>query len=209
MSGASDYAANAFGRWLTGQQPMPVLPAIWMGLFATVPSDANVGGVELNGNGYARAQIAGQAATSANTASGTVLTFASVPSWVAIGMSVFDASAEDAIVSGQTVAAIDTTANTVTLNAAIDASVVSGDLIAFSAFGAPAGSAPSVFVNIADVFFPVTTGPQGTASGFGFFDAASGGNLIDSDVLAGGAQVIGGPNFQPRFVAGQISIIIN
>jgi hypothetical protein len=207
MSGASDYSANAFGRWLTGQQPMPPLPDVFMALFATVPSDANVGGVELSGNGYARAQVAGQVAVSADVATGQVLTFAAVPAWIGLGMSVF---AESAIDSGQTVQAIDPVAKTVTLSAPVDAAILSGDLIAFSAFGDPTGSAPTVFVSIADIFFPVTTGSGwGTASGVGLFDAAVGGNLLDADVVAGGSQVIGGPNFQPRFVAGQVSIIIN
>jgi hypothetical protein len=205
MSGASDYAASAFARWLTGQQPMPMLSGVWMGLFATLPSDANVGGVELSGNGYARAQIAGDLATSAATGTGLlVLTFASVPSWVVLGMLVY---CDDSIVSNQTVAAVDTVANTVTLSAPVDAAVPLAAAVSFSAFGPPSGSNPTVISNAVDVYFPVTQNAGwGTANGWAFLDAATGGDLLTGDALAGGAQLIGGPNFQPRLLAGQITL---
>ena len=208
MSGASDYAAGLLGRWITGQQDMPAAPTVWMALFATLPSDSNVGGVELNGNGYGRAQVSGQLNVLADVANGTMLTFAAVPAWIAVGMSVSDLTNEDAIVSGQTVAAVDLVANTVTLSGGIDAQVTADDVISFSAFGGPTGSAPSIFSNIGPIVFPLTTGPgPGTANGWGFFDAQTGGNLLIADVVAGGSAVIAG-NVTATFAAGQLVLSV-
>lgn len=208
MSGASDYVANLLGRWLTGQRGMPPLPEVWMALFATVPSDSGVGGSELFGNGYGRAQVAGQLESSEDVNTGTVLSFAAIPPWIVPGMSVFNVSNEDSFASGQTVAAIDTTANTITVSAGIDAAVLTGDVLAFSAFSEPTGSAPTFFANVGPIAFPVTTMPgPGTAYGWGFYDAPTGGNLLTADVLAGGAQVISG-NVSATFAEGQLVLSI-
>jgi hypothetical protein len=208
MSGASDYAASAFGRWLTGQRPMPLLPEVWMALFATLPSDSNIGGTELAGNGYGRAQVSGQLAASADVASGSVLSFASVPTWIVPGMSAFSVTDETSIDSDQTVAAIDTTNNTVTLSAPIDNTIATGDLISFSAYAGATGSGPSIFSNVGPISFPLTTLPgPGTAYGWGFFDAQTGGNLLIADTIAGGAQVISG-NISATFAEGQLIVTI-
>jgi hypothetical protein len=67
--------------------------------------------------------------TSSTATSSAILTFSSVPNWMANGLSVSDSTTPDAIISGQTV--LDFTATTVTLTANVDATVNSGDTIAF------------------------------------------------------------------------------
>jgi hypothetical protein len=208
MSGASDYVATLVGRWVTGQRPMPALPEVWMALFATLPSDSNIGGTELSGNGYGRAQVGGQLAASAAVDNGEVLSFASVPAWIAPGMSVFSLSDETSIESDQTVAAVDTTNNIVTLSAPIDNAIALGDIISFSVYAEPTGSNPTIFTNVGPISFPLTIMPgPGTAYGWGFFDAETGGNLLIADTIAGGAQVISG-NISATFAEGQLIVTI-
>jgi hypothetical protein len=208
MSGASDYVATLVGRWVTGQRPMPALPEVWMALFATLPSDSNIGGTELSGNGYGRAQVSGQLAVSAAVANGAVLNFTSVPAWIVPGMSVFSVSDETSIANDQTVAAVDTIANTVTLSTPIDNAIALGDVISFSAYATATGSNPSIFSNVGPISFPLTTMPgPGTAYGWGFFDAETGGNLLVADTIAGGAQVISG-NVSATFAEGQLIVTI-
>jgi hypothetical protein len=208
MSGASDYVANLLGRWVTGQQPMAPLPQVWMALFATVPHDDGSAGTELAGNGYGRAQVAGQLEASEDVPNGAVLSFEAVPAWIVPGMTVFNTDNPGGLTAGQVVLGVDAINNTVTLDQPINDPVVTGDVIAFSAFGDPSGSAPSLFGNVGPIVFPLTTVPgPGTAYGWGFFDAPTGGNLLISDVLAGGAQVIAG-NVSATFAADQLILSI-
>jgi hypothetical protein len=70
-------------------------------------------------------------ATTASTAnSSAILTFGSVPDWMANGMSVSDSTTQGGINGAQTVSSF--TANTVTLSANVNATVNSGDTIVFS-----------------------------------------------------------------------------
>jgi hypothetical protein len=68
--------------------------------------------------------------TSSTATSSAVLSFGSVPDWMAVGLNVSDSSTPGAITGGQTVS--DFTANTVTLTANVNATVNSGDTIVFS-----------------------------------------------------------------------------
>jgi len=72
--------------------------------------------------------------TSSTPTSSAVLTFASVPDWMANDLNVSDSSNPAAITGGQTVS--DFTTTTVTLTAKVDAKVNAGDRIAFSLPGA-------------------------------------------------------------------------
>src|ERR1043166_7472197 len=133
MAGLSDYTAQALGNWVTGQVAMPALPSVYMALFTTMPTNAGASGTEVSGGSYARIQVAGSATTSAATASGTTLTFTSVPSWIAVGMTVRDATTASVIPSATTVSS--KTGTTVVIsNAVTGGGVGSGDSITFSAF---------------------------------------------------------------------------
>jgi hypothetical protein len=73
----------------------------------------------------------GNVATTLSTGtSSNVLTFGTVPDWMANGLNVSDSTTPGAINSGQTVSDFDAT--TVTLTANVDATVKSGDTIVFS-----------------------------------------------------------------------------
>jgi hypothetical protein len=76
--------------------------------------------------------------TSSTATSSAILTFGSVPGWMAVGLNVSDSSTPGGINGGQTVS--DFTATTVTLTANVNATVNSGDTIVFSL---PAGQGQS------------------------------------------------------------------
>lgn len=76
------------------------------------------------------AGAAAQVTSASTTTASAVLTFASVPSWVAAGMKAYDLTTTGAITGAQTV--LSKTATTVTLSANVNATVNSGDAIAFS-----------------------------------------------------------------------------
>lgn len=163
---------------------MPVLPAIYLALFTGVGTDAGTGFTEVStvSTAYARQQVAGTVATSAAAATGSTLTFTSVPAWIKPGMTVYDATTPAVISAGTTV--VSTTSTTVTLSAAVTgAGVGNGDSIVFSAFGAPTGSAPSQSTNGATISYLAATASWGTVIAFGLYDAATGGNLLDWDYL--------------------------
>lgn len=182
MTGLSNYAADAVADWVAGQTAMPALAARYLALFTGAGSDAGTGFTEVSGGAYARVQVAGSAATSAATASGSTLHFSSVPSWITAGMTVTDTSTSGVIPSGTTVSSV--TGTTVTLSAAVTgAGVGSGDTISFSAFAAASGTSPSSMLNGAAVTFPQATASWGTVVAFGLYDASTGGNLIDWDWL--------------------------
>lgn len=184
MTGFTDYTAGSVLKWMTGQQPMPALPAVFLALFTGVGADAGTGFTEVSsaGTAYARQQVAGTVATSVATASGAVLTFAAVPSWIKTGMVVYDSTATGAITPGTTV--LSATGTTVTLSANVASAVSNGDGIVFSAFGLPAGSAPSQSINGAVIQFVTATGAGfGNVIAFGFFDAVTAGNLLTWDYL--------------------------
>lgn len=191
MAGLSDYTAQALGNWVTGQVAMPSLPSVYMALFTTMPSNSGGSGTEVSGGSYARVQVAGAVATSAATASGTTLTFTSVPSWVTTGMTVRDATTSSVIPANTTVSS--KTSTTVTIsNAVTGGGVGSGDSITFSAFAgsaASSGSEPATILpvsvtntNVA-ITFPTSTASWGTVVGAALYDASTSGNLIDFDWL--------------------------
>jgi hypothetical protein len=76
--------------------------------------------------------------TSSTATSSNILTFRSVPGWMAPGLNVSDSTTPGAITGGQTVSGF--TANTVTLTANVNGTVNSGDTIVFSL---PPGEGPS------------------------------------------------------------------
>ncbi len=183
MSGLSDYSAQAVLNWLTGQKAMPALPAVYLALFTTAPTDGNTGGVEVSGGSYARQQVAGTLTTNNTTANGNnTLHFASVPSWIVPGMSIYDVTTPGSI---GTLTVSSTTATTVVMSGNAGGSGVgNGDTIAFSAFAAASGSAPSSAVNSsATITLPQATANWGTVVAWGLYDAASSGNLLEWDYL--------------------------
>jgi hypothetical protein len=191
MPGFSDYTAQAALNWESGQAAMPVLASRFLALYTTMPtSNAGTGGVEVSGGSYARVQVAGNVATSATTAAGVaILTFASVPAWVTVGMTATDTTATTVIPAGSTI--LSKTATTVTISANVTgAGVGNGDNIVFCAFPASTasvGTEPSVtpasVTNGSIVTFAAATANWGTIIGFGLFDALTSGNLISLDYI--------------------------
>jgi hypothetical protein len=191
MAGLSDYTAEALGNWVTGQVAMPALPAVYMALFTTMPTNAGASATEVSGGSYARVQVAGAVATSASSASGTTLTFTSVPSWVSVGMTVRDATSPSVIPSATTVSSKGAT-TVVISNAVTGGGVGSGDTITFSSFAAAAASSGSEPATVAPVSvtntnvavtFATSTASWGTVVGAGLYDASTSGNLLDFDWL--------------------------
>jgi hypothetical protein len=205
MTGASQYAANLFGRWITGQHELPAaVPTVWMALFTTLPDDTDAGGVEVAGNGYARVQVAGQLVTTADAIQTPVLTFGNVPAWVLPSMSVADLTNPEAfLMTGEV---LSTTANTVTLAANPDGSILQGDTLTFSVFGDPSGEDPLNFINNVAIACGTATGAGwGTVIGFALFDDPTAGDLLAADYLAGGPVVVPGGQVV-TFSAGSITI---
>jgi hypothetical protein len=86
-----------------------------------------------HGHGVKRSGII--VTTSPTNTSGLVLTFGAgnIPSWMDVGMNVFDASTPGAITGGQTVTGINTpSAGQIRISANVNATVNSGDTIVFS-----------------------------------------------------------------------------
>jgi hypothetical protein len=183
MTGLSNYTANNELNWLTGQAAQPALPAVYLGLFTAVGVDAGTGFTEVSGGSYARVQVAGSATTNNTTStSSAVLHFASTPSWIVAGMTVYDTTAPTAIAAATTV--LSTTGTTVTMSAnAAGSGVGNGDTIVFSAFSAPTGSAPGTDTNGAVITFAQATANWGTVIAWGLYDASSTGNLLLWDFL--------------------------
>lgn len=183
MSGLSDYSAKALLNFLTGQQAESALPSVWLALMTAVDTDAGTGGTEVSGGSYARVQVAGTATTNGTTAAGNaVLHFASTPSWLVAGMTVYDVTSPSVIPAATTV--LSTTGTTVTMSANATGGGVGGtDSIAFSAFSAASGSAPSQVTNNAVITFAQATGSWGTVIAFELRDAVTSGNLLLSDYL--------------------------
>jgi hypothetical protein len=183
MTGLSDYTAGYQLNWVTGQKAFPALPSVWLALFTVAPTDAGTGGTEVTGGAYARVQVAGAATTNGTTASGNpTLHFVSTPAWITAGMSIYDVTASSVIPAGTTV--LSTTGTTVTMSAnATGAGVGGTDSIAFSAFAAPTGSAPTSSTSNAQTNFVTATANWGTVIAWGLYDAASSGNLLEWDYL--------------------------
>ena len=185
MTGVSDYAAFNLLNYITGQTAEPALPSVWLALFTAAGSDAGTGFTEVStsGTAYARLQVGGVATTSATTStSSAVLTFASVPSWITVGMTVYDTTSPTSITAGTTV--LSKTGTTVTMSANAAVTVGSGDVISFSAFGRASGTGPASITNTAIITFSAATGSGwGTVVCFGLYDAVTSGNLLLWDWL--------------------------
>jgi hypothetical protein len=183
QTGNSDYTSQGLLNWLAGSLAMPSLPAVWLALFTTAPTDAGTGGTEVSGGAYARQQVGGTATTNNTTASGNAtLHFAATPSWIVAGMSIRDVTSASVIPASTTV--LSTTGTTVVMSAnATGAGVGNGDSIAFSAFAAATGSAPSTATSNAITTFPTATANWGTVLAWGLYDAVSSGNLLAWDYL--------------------------
>lgn len=186
MTGFADYTAKNVLNYLAGSQNMPTLPALYVAAYTGVGTDAGTGFTEVtNANGYARVQIAGAitAAGSISTASSTI-TMPNVSGypWVVAGMSVWDLTNNKSI---GTVSSWVGTTLTLTGNAANNGSGAT-DSLAFSAFSAASGSAPSQITNAAVITFPQATGAGwGTVIAFGIIDSGTygAGNLLYWDYL--------------------------
>src|SRR5579863_10487303 len=127
MTGLTNYTADNLLNWLTGGVAEPSLPAVYCALFTAVGTDAGTGFTEVSGGAYARVQVAGAVATNNTTASGNpTLHFASVPSWVTVGMYIYDATASTVIPAATTVSAAGSTTVTMSANAS-GAGVGNGD----------------------------------------------------------------------------------
>jgi len=187
MAGATDFTATNVLSYITGQIAMPALPSVWIGLFTTAPtSDSGVtGATEVSGTGYARVQVAGSLA--AASATGTTITFSSLPAWVTQGMSVRDITTPANVPAATTISSI--AGNVVTCNNTV--SSVGTNTIDFSAFTPPtnsSGSEPAVTAAFAQnnaiiTFAQAGAGGWSTVVAFGLFDAVTGGNLLAWDWL--------------------------
>lgn len=183
MTGMSNYSADNWLDYITGQIAMPSLPSVYLALFTAVGTDAGTGFTEVSGGAYARVQVAGSTTTSSGTSSGSpTLTFSSVPSWIVVGMTVYDVTHSAAIPSGTTVSAVGSTTVTLSGNVA-SPGVSSSDTIVFSAFGAGSGTSPSSLTNGSVITFPQATASWGTVIAFGLYDASSSGDLLAWDYL--------------------------
>lgn len=181
MTGMTDYSAKNTLSYQLGQIAMPSLPSVWLALFTGVGTDAGTGFTEVSGGSYARVQVAGPLTTNAaTTTASAVLNFASVPSWIVAGMTVYDGTNGNEIGS-----VLSVTSTTVTLTANAAHAVASGDTLTFSAFGLPTGTGPSSANNSAQVSFATATASWGTLMAFGLYDAVTGGNLLNWDYLGG------------------------
>lgn len=181
MTGMSNYSADNFLNYITGQIPTPTLPSVYLALFTAVGTDANTGFTEVSGGAYARVQVAGAIAAGASwtTSVATITMGTSNPGWVVAGMSVYDTTNSQAI---GTVLTYSGTTLTLTANAS-HASSGSTDSLTFSAFGQGTGTAPSTITNTAAVTFATATANWGTIIAFGLFDASTSGNLLMWDFL--------------------------
>ena len=182
MTGLSNYTANNLLNWITGGVAEPSLPSVFLALYTAVGTDAGTGFTEVSGGSYARVQVSGSATTNGTTASGNnTLHFASTPTWIVAGMSIYDTTTSGAL-TGLTV--VSTTGTTVVMSGnAAGAGVGSGDTIVFTAFSAATGSQPSTITNGAAITFPTATANWGTVIAFGLYDASSSGNLLLWDFL--------------------------
>lgn len=201
MPGWSDYSNQNIANYMAGAAPMPTAapsatnpPPVFLALFTTAPTaDAGTGGTEVStaGTAYARQQVAGSLTTSAATASGAVLTFSAVPTWIVAGMAVLDLTTAGVIPAATRV--LSTTGTTVTLNASVTGGgVLNGDRISFSAFAPAVGSSgtnalilPGGFTNTnAVISYAQATGAGfGTVQAFGGYDAVTAGNFLWWDWL--------------------------
>lgn len=188
MTGLTNYTADNELSWLTGQVPQPTLPSVFMALFTAVGTDAGTGFTEVSGNGYARVQVAGALAAGASftTASTTITLGSTAPAWLLAlgtngsGVNVYSITAASQI---GTVSSISGTTVTLTSTAAHNSSG-STDSLAFSAFGAPTGTAPSSINNASAISMPAATSTGwGTSIAFGLYDASTSGNLLTWDFL--------------------------
>ncbi len=120
MAGLTDYATLASMNYWTGGLVMPALPAgEWLGLMTTAPTSdtgslATNGATEVTGGSYARVQVAGS--VTAVSATGSTITFSSVPSWVMVGMQVLDITTTAHVPANTTVTIIGTPTNGITCN---------------------------------------------------------------------------------------------
>ena len=180
MTGFTNYTANNVANYLTGQIPMPTLPAVWMALFTAVGTDAGTGFTEVSGGSYARLQVAGTLAATASFTTGSPnITMTSNPGWVVPGMTVYDTTNGFAI---GTVLTYVGTALVLTANALHNSSGTT-DNLTFSAFSNATGTGPSSITNSAALSFVLSTGSWGTVIAFGFYDAVTSGNFLDWDWL--------------------------
>lgn len=180
MTGFSNYSATNISAYITGQTPMPTLPAVYMALFTAVGTDAGTGFTEVSGGSYARVQVAGSvAATASFTTASPNITMTTNPGWVVPGMTVYDTTSAKPV---GTVLTYSGTALVLTANASNNSSGTT-DNLTFSAFSAATGTGPSTITNSAAVAFVLSTASWGTAIAFGFYDALTSGNLLDWDWL--------------------------
>lgn len=97
MPGMFDYSAKKILELLTGKTAF-AQPTVYIGLFTTMPSDANAGGVEVTGGSYARVALTGLLNAASGSApsqisNASAITFATATAnWgTVVGFGLFDA----------------------------------------------------------------------------------------------------------------------
>jgi Insecticide toxin TcdB middle/C-terminal region/Insecticide toxin TcdB middle/N-terminal region len=154
-------------------------------------------------------RVAGAVATSAANGSGTTLTFTSVPAWVAVGMSVRDATASSVIPANTTVSS-KTSTTVVISNAVTGAGVGSGDSIVFSALildkslyydvltvpgpVPPAASFPALPASDVAVYFKL---PRPVAAGLAALDLSDDGSPPNYKALTDAVNAVLNADQQP------------
>lgn len=188
MSGLSDYVAKNQLAYCAGQSPFPTANSVFLALMTAVDTDGGSGGTEVTGGSYARVQVAGQLTAASTIVGGTstTITLASTaPAWLLAlgtngsGCNVFDVTSNKQI---GTVSTISGTTVTLTGTASNSGSG-SSDVLAFSAFSVPTGSAPSTITNGASITFPQASAAWGTVIAFELRDLVTGGNLLVGDYI--------------------------
>jgi hypothetical protein len=181
MTGLTNYTAFNLLDWLTGQDPEPALPSVWLALFTAVGTDAGTGFTEVSGGSYARVQVAGNlaAASTISAASPNITMGSSNPGWVIPGMSVFDTTVGFFL---GTVLTYSGTALVLTANAA-HAGSGGTDNLTFSAWPQATGTGPASTLNGSAITFAAATASWGTVVAFGLTDAVTSGNLLMWDYM--------------------------
>jgi hypothetical protein len=188
MPGFSDYLAQAGLNFVTMQQPFPATAARWLALFTAAPNDAGTGGTEVSGGAYARVQVAGSVTAGASfAASATTITLsATVPSWVTVGMNVYDttkAANIATVAAGSSGTTLNITAAATSSSGAADSLLLSAWPASTASSGAEPSTTAANVTNGSVITFAQATASWGTVIAFGLYDASSAGNLLMFDFL--------------------------
>lgn len=179
MTGMSTPQADAIMNNMGALVPITLTSGLWLGLVTAVGVDAGTGFTEVSGGSYARAQVAGSAATNGTTASGNpTLHFASTPAWVATavtaGYTVYVTDTTAAVIPASTTV-LSTTGTTAVMSAnATGGGVGSADNITFSLFNPANSAVPALLSNAGTIALPTSSGAWGTIIAFVLVNSAAG-----------------------------------